>query len=178
MHSPLFLRALGACLAPIRQNKAPPRLLAPRDARFPPAGRIRPLPASRAVCYGRPAAPHPPTLSSQGQGGQLPISRGGQRRHQAESCWQLRGSEGGYAQIQLCTAGFPIGTPPPHPGITANFRTCKMKGLGTLGLVLGTGESALAGVPVNSTDLKAHPHSAIHFLCDLMLVTTLLCLIP
>lgn len=116
-----------------------------------------------------PPTPLPSALRDKGANYQL--AEAGSRRHQAESCWQLSGSEGGSARIQLCTAGFPIGTPPPDPGITASFRTCKMKGLGTPGLVLVTGESALAGVPVNYTDLKAHPHLAIHFLCDLMLVT-------
>ena len=54
-----FPRALGTCLACIRQNEAPPGLPGPRDAHLSPAGRTHPLPASGAVCYGCPACPPP-----------------------------------------------------------------------------------------------------------------------
>lgn len=137
---------------------------------FQLAGSAHCLPPGRCVMATPP--PPPPTLGFQGQGGQLPISRGGgsggTRLRVVGSCEGARLGRPGFSSAQLAS---PSEATPPNPGITANFRLWKMKGLGTLGLVLVTGESALAGVPVNYTDLKAHPHWAIHLLCDHMLVT-------
>lgn len=96
------------------------------------AGSAHCLPPGRCVMAIPTTAPPNPWLP--GTRGPITTSRGGSGRHQAESCWQLWGSEAGSAGIQLCTAGFPSEATPPNPGITANFRPWKMKGLGTLGL--------------------------------------------
>lgn len=67
----------------------------------------------------------------------------------------------------------------PHPqpgaaGSPANFRTCKMKGSGTLGLILVPAEGGFGWSSVSYTDLETHARSAIHSLCDLGPVTELL----
>lgn len=109
--------------------------------------------------------PPPQPFGFQGQGANYQLAEagvaGGTRLRVVAGCKGARLGRPGSAPAQLASHRKP---PPPNPGITANFRLWKMKGLGTLGLVLVTGESALAGVPVNYTDLKAHPHWAIHLL--------------
>lgn len=77
--------ASGAC-QPLSDRAALPWLPAPLRQRcpFPVSWQDRPLPASRAVDSGCPGTPTPPVMRG-------PVTN--EQRHQAGSCWQLRGNQ-------------------------------------------------------------------------------------